>query len=290
MRLRLSLFLASVAGSSAFTPFAITNNNNSNNNTPYPSTSAASSTSLWMVKDFNSMSIQELKSYVNQMGYDDKTHDRAALIMIAKGYPDAVRARPFAGNNSQGYGKMMDMPMYESSMQNYMQPFNQRRRSGGRGVRVIDEEDYYQDQDSYYQEEPSSSALVPTRRAQNNTRRSKEWKYTNMRNSQYGQQDRMSSSGPQQITDRMGDYRQQPSNNRRGPRGRSSKSHKDLEKLSSEELKKEVWEMGYDPKGHDTASLLMICVSSFEVSTYSNCSFHLHTSLHFFIRFTERIP
>ena len=291
MRLRLSLFLASVASSSAFTPFAITNNNN--NNTPYPSTSAASSTSLWMVKDFNSMSIQDLKSHVNQMGYDDKTHDRAALIMIAKGYPNAVRARPFTGNNNQGYGKMMDMPMYESSMQNYMQPFNQRSRSGGRGVRVIDEEEEYyqdqdQDQDPYYQDGPSSSALVPTRRAQNNTRKSKEWKYTNMRNNQYGQQGPM-SSGPQQITDRMGDYKQQPSNNRRGPRGRSSKSHKNLEKLSSEELKKEVWEMGYDPKGHDTASLLMICVS-IEVYSSSNCSFHLLTLHHFFIFFQKGYP
>lgn len=64
-----------------------------------------------MAKDFNDMSLQELKSYVNEIGYDDKTHDRADLIMIAKGYPDAVRARPFAEN--QVYSKISDKELLQ---------------------------------------------------------------------------------------------------------------------------------------------------------------------------------
>lgn len=47
-------------------------------------------------KDFayEEMSLQDMKKYVREIGFDDKGHDRAALIMIAKGYPEAVRAKP----------------------------------------------------------------------------------------------------------------------------------------------------------------------------------------------------
>ena len=48
-------------------------------------------------EDVNAMSMQQLKSIVNRMGFDERGHDRAALVMIAKGYPDAVRAVPLNG-------------------------------------------------------------------------------------------------------------------------------------------------------------------------------------------------
>ncbi|GFH44118.1 predicted protein [Chaetoceros tenuissimus] len=44
-------------------------------------------------KDVDDMSFQEIQKIVTEMGYEVGTHDRAGLLMIAKGFPAAVRAR-----------------------------------------------------------------------------------------------------------------------------------------------------------------------------------------------------
>ena len=44
-------------------------------------------------KDVDDMSFQEIQKIVTEMGYEVGTHDRAGLLMIAKGFPTAVRAR-----------------------------------------------------------------------------------------------------------------------------------------------------------------------------------------------------
>lgn len=70
-------------------------------------------------EDVNAMSMQQLKSIVNRMGFDERGHDRAALVMIAKGYPDAVRAVPMNGYRDRH-------EMYDRGFERFGSDYNSR--------------------------------------------------------------------------------------------------------------------------------------------------------------------
>jgi len=89
MKLQTILLLAATASASAFAPSA-------NNGRPSSSINAYGQRQGYGYEDVNTMSLPELKRFINEIGFDERGHDRGSLIMIAKGYPEAVRARPLS--------------------------------------------------------------------------------------------------------------------------------------------------------------------------------------------------
>ena len=78
------------SSASAFTPAAPSFRSNTAS-----APSASTSTQLFS-QNLDSMSMSELQKLTNQNGYDTLGKDRADLIMICKGYPNAVNARPLS--------------------------------------------------------------------------------------------------------------------------------------------------------------------------------------------------